>query len=176
MKSNQASKAYAQQVNAFHADNGLVWSSPEGKELGSTIRQYKERVKAYMQSNGMNWKAWGGDVMAVFAAIPFDLSSFSAFQQKVMIKEISNRVNGRSKAFKKPLAKVAFTFQAFTPDMTTYRFTNMLRNHARALVVMRQFVREYAERGQYSHITCNLPDGRRAKCSNRGGFALVQVW
>ncbi|EIJ36230.1 hypothetical protein [Thiothrix nivea] len=69
-----------------------------------------------------------------------------------------------------------FTFRAFTPDMETYRFKQALRSPALALVVMRRYVREYAEQGLYSHITCNLPTGGRAKCSNRGGVAFVQVW
>ncbi|WML91137.1 hypothetical protein RCF98_01995 [Thiothrix lacustris] len=176
MKSNQASKAYAKQINTTHMSNGLDWTTQEGKVLAATIRTYKQRVNAYMLANGMRWESWKGDVMAVFKAVPFDLASLQDFHKTVMIEEIGKRASGRTKAFKKPLEKVAFTFQAFTPEMTTYKFTNMLRNHARALVVMRQFVREYAERGQYSRITCKLPDGRRARCTNSGGFALLEVY
>jgi hypothetical protein len=73
-------------------------------------------------------------------------------------------------------SNTAYAFQALTPNMETFKFTKALSSNARALVVMRRYVREYAERELYSHITCTLPDGRRAKCSNRGGVALVQVW
>lgn len=99
MKSTQATKDFAQQINAMHAANGLTWNSPEGRVLAEQIRQYKARVIAHHRRNGMTWKDWQGDIAAMLKAVPLDLASINApFHVHVVIDVFSTRLLGRRKA------------------------------------------------------------------------------
>ncbi|MDD5392420.1 MAG: hypothetical protein PHE17_05310 [Thiothrix sp.] len=103
MKSNQATKAFAKNINAIHAANGLHWDTPEGKALALAIREHKGCVEAYQRERGFTgrssaWKGWNGDVMAVLKAVPFDFAVVPSFHRQVVLDVISTRVFGRRKS------------------------------------------------------------------------------
>lgn len=98
MKSTKATKAFAKQMNAIHAANGLFWDSPEGQRLAGVIREYKARVMAYHDANRISWKDWKGDVTALFTALPVDFGSIgNQFQRAVFMDVFVTRLTGRRK-------------------------------------------------------------------------------